>query len=167
MVMLAKFFRISLSKGKNKITVEEEFEHVRSYLYIQNLKYKNTFTYHIEMREGTEHIQTLKLVLQPLVENCIAHGIIHMEEEGEIWITSDIKEGDLLMCVRDNGWGMTEEKVQSLLAGEVEAKGGHSGIGVKNVNQRIKLYYGEAYGLFIESEPDEGTTVTVRIPAVM
>lgn len=166
-VMLAKFFRISLSKGKNKITVEEEFEHVRSYLYIQNLKYKNTFTYHIEMREGTEHIQTLKLVLQPLVENCIAHGIIHMEEEGEIWISSDIKEGDLLMCVRDNGWGMTEEKVQSLLAGEVEAKGGHSGIGVKNVNQRIKLYYGEAYGLFIESEPDEGTTVTVRIPAVM
>lgn len=166
-VMLAKFFRISLSKGKNKITVKEEFEHVKSYLYIQNLKYKNAFAYHIEMGEGTEHMETLKLVLQPLVENSIAHGIVHMEDEGEIWITSRIEGDDLLMCVSDNGWGMTEEKVKSLLAGEVEAKGGHSGIGVKNVNQRIKLCYGEAYGLFIESEPDEGTTVTVRIPASM
>ena len=165
-VMLAKFFRISLSKGKNVITVKEEFEHVKSYLYIQNLKYKNQFTYPIEMEEGTETLTTLKLVLQPLVENSIAHGIIHMEDEGEIWITSHLEGEDLLMCVRDNGWGMTEDKVQSLLAGEAKAEGGHSGIGVKNVNQRIRLYYGENYGLFIESEPDEGTSVTVRIPVV-
>ncbi|MDD6065376.1 MAG: sensor histidine kinase [Firmicutes bacterium] len=165
-VMLAKFFRISLSRGETVITVEDELEHVKSYLYIQNLKYKNSFVYHIEQGEGTGKLSTIKLTLQPLVENAICHGIIHMEDEGEIWVRSELREKELLLIVEDNGWGMTEEKVKKLLVGEIQSSGGHSGIGVSNVNQRLKLYFGEEYGLSIQSEPDAGTRITAHLPIV-
>lgn len=166
-VALARFFRISLSSGKNIITVSDEIEHVKSYLYIQNLKYKNTFTYHIEMQEETANLSTIKLILQPLVENSICHGIIHIEDESEIWVRTVLGEDELLLIVEDNGWGMTAEKAKKLLDGEIRSAGGHSGIGVNNVNQRIKLYYGSRYGISIESEPDEGTKVTVHLPVVL
>ena len=164
---LARFFRISLSKGKSIITVRDELEHVRNYLMIQHMRFKNKFTYEIEAEDGVLELASLKLMLQPLVENAIYHGMEFMDGDGEILLKVWKEEGDLYFSVIDNGLGMTEEQVGNLFTGasHVDSKRG-SGIGVKNVNERIKLYFGEKYGLSIESEPDEGTTVKIHLPVV-
>ena len=164
---LARFFRISLSKGKSIITVRDELEHVRNYLMIQHMRFKNKFTYEIQADDGVLELASLKLMLQPLVENAIYHGMEFMDGDGEILLKVWKEEGDLYFSVIDNGLGMTEEQVGNLFTGasHVDSKRG-SGIGVKNVNERIKLYFGEKYGLSIESEPDEGTTVKIHLPVV-
>lgn len=164
---LARFFRISLSKGKSIITVRDELEHVRNYLMIQHMRFKNKFTYEIQAEDGVLELASLKLMLQPLVENAIYHGMEFMDGDGEILLKVWKEEGDLYFSVIDNGLGMTEEQVGNLFTGasHVDSKRG-SGIGVKNVNERIKLYFGEKYGLSIESEPDEGTTVKIHLPVV-
>lgn len=164
---LARFFRISLSKGKSIITVRDELEHVRNYLMIQHMRFKNKFTYEIQTEDGVLELASLKLMLQPLVENAIYHGMEFMDGDGEILLKVWKEEGDLYFSVIDNGLGMTEEQVGNLFTGasHVDSKRG-SGIGVKNVNERIKLYFGEKYGLSIESEPDEGTTVKIHLPVV-
>lgn len=165
---LARFFRISLSKGKNIITVRDEMEHVKNYLIIQKMRFKNRFEYRLELGEGTEGMATIKLVLQPLVENAIYHGMEYMDGDGEItvraWLEEDGKE--LRLSVKDNGPGMTEEKVCAILEGKIVSTSNGSGIGVKNVQQRIQLYFGEEYGLLIHTEPDEGTEMILRMPAV-
>lgn len=164
---LARFFRISLSKGKSIITVRDELEHVRNYLMIQHMRFKNKFTYEIQAEDGVLELASLKLMLQPLVENAIYHGMEFMDGDGEILLKVWKEEGDLYFSVIDNGLGMTEEQVGNLFTGasHVDSKRG-SGIGVKNVNERIKLYFGEKYGLSIKSEPDEGTTVKIHLPVV-
>ena len=164
---LARFFRISLSKGKSIITVRDELEHVRNYLMIQHMRFKNKFTYEIQAEDGVLELASLKLMLQPLVENAIYHGMEFMDGDGEILLKVWKEEGDLYFSVIDNGLGMTEEQVGNLFTGasHLDSKRG-SGIGVKNVNERIKLYFGEKYGLSIESEPDEGTTVKIHLPVV-
>ena len=164
---LARFFRINLSKGKSIITVRDELEHVRNYLMIQHMRFKNKFTYEIQAEDGVLELASLKLMLQPLVENAIYHGMEFMDGDGEILLKVWKEEGDLYFSVIDNGLGMTEEQVGNLFTGasHVDSKRG-SGIGVKNVNERIKLYFGEKYGLSIESEPDEGTTVKIHLPVV-
>lgn len=161
---LARFFRISLSKGKNIISVEHEAEHVRNYLTIQKMRYKNKFEYFINVDEDVKQCATIKLILQPLVENAIYHGMEFMDGEGEIYINAYKRDGILYLIVRDNGLGMTEEKVKSLLNGEVSPSSRGSGIGVANVNERIRLYFGPQYGLNIQSEPDEGTAMIIRLP---
>lgn len=163
---LARFFRISLSKGKSIILVQDELEHVRNYLMIQHMRFKNKFSYEIHVEEKCMELTSLKLILQPLVENAIYHGMEFMDGEGEIIINVYRLEDDLYFTVSDNGLGMTKEQVENLFTGQADStskKG--SGIGVKNVNERIKLYFGEAYGLTISSEPDEGTTITIHLPA--
>lgn len=164
---LARFFRISLSKGKSIITVRDELEHVRNYLMIQHMRYKNKFSYEIDADEECMELASLKLVLQPLVENAIYHGMEFMDGDGEIILKVWRTEADLFFMVKDNGLGMTEDQVAGLFSGQVQvtSKKG-SGIGVKNVNERIKLYFGERYGLTIESEPDEGTAIIICLPAV-
>ncbi|MDE7021381.1 MAG: sensor histidine kinase [Lachnospiraceae bacterium] len=163
---LARFFRISLSKGKSIITVKDELEHVRSYLTIQQMRFKNKFVYQIEAGEDVMQLVSLKLMLQPLVENAIYHGMEFMDGDGEICVKAYRKEEELWFDIRDNGLGMTEEKVAGLLGeNNHDSSRRGSGIGVKNVNERIKLYFGDGYGLSIQSEPDEGTVVTIRLPA--
>lgn len=164
---LARFFRISLSKGKSIITVRDELEHVRNYLMIQHMRFKNKFSYEIDASEECMELSCLKLVLQPLVENAIYHGMEFMDGDGEIILKVWIEGDDLFFMVKDNGLGMTEDQVAGLFSDQVHvtSKKG-SGIGVKNVNERIKLYFGEKYGLIIESEPDEGTVITICLPAV-
>lgn len=164
---LARFFRISLSKGKSIIPVRDELEHVRSYLMIQQMRFKNKFNYTIEAGEETLELASLKLMLQPLVENAIYHGMEFMDGDGEIAVTVSRDGDDLWLDIRDNGLGMTQEQVESLLSEQphMTSKRG-SGIGVKNVNERIRLYFGEQYGLLIESEPDEGTVIRIHLPAV-
>lgn len=164
---LARFFRISLSKGKSIIPVKDELEHVRNYLMIQHMRYKNKFTYDIEADEDVLELASLKLMLQPLVENAIYHGMEFMDGDGEILVRAWRREDDLYMSVSDNGLGMTQEQVERLFqAADHTSSGRGSGIGVKNVNERIKLYFGTGYGLDIQSEPDEGTTVTAHLPAI-
>lgn len=160
---LSKFFRISLSRGKNIITVEEELEHVRHYLIIQKIRFKNKFDFSIECDEKAASCKTLKLILQPIAENAIVHGIEKMQDAGFIRITATAADDRLTMKVSDNGLGMTKQVMEQLLSGGVRSGG--SGVGVKNVNERIRLYYGKTYGLSFESELEEGTTVTITLPA--
>ena len=164
---LARFFRISLSKGKSIIPVRDELEHVRNYLMIQHMRYKNKFSYSIEAEDEVLGLASLKLILQPMVENAIYHGMEFMDGDGEIKIRAWKENNDLYLSVEDNGLGMTEEQVERLFTdtSHVPSRRG-SGIGVKNVNERIHLYFGKDYGLSINSEPDEGTTVLMHLPAV-
>lgn len=164
---LARFFRISLSKGKNIIPLADELEHARHYMNIQQIRYKNKFTTRIEAREGVEGLYTLKLIVQPILENAIYHGMAGAEDDGEISVTA-FREGEqLVIDVADNGVGMPPEVAASLLdENRPEAHTSGSGIGVRNVHQRIRLTFGEQYGLSIHSEPDEGTLVRIRLPAL-
>ena len=168
---LARFFRISLSGGRNVIPVRDELEHVRNYLVIQEMRYKNKFHYQIHAEDETLGLSTIKLMIQPIVENAICHGMEFMDETGLITIDAAIQDGDLVIAVKDNGLGMTEEQVARLLDPNAppeaapRAKKG-SGVGLQNVQSRIRLYFGPGYGLTIESEPDLGTKVTFRLPAI-
>lgn len=161
---LGRLLRISLSRGKNVISVGDELQHARSYLAIQRYRYKNKFTSYFEVEPDIEQYKTIKLVIQPLIENAIYYGMEYMDGEGEIHIRAYTREQDLYLEVEDNGPGMPEEQVEHLLTGGEKARQKGSGIGLKNVNQRIQLYFGTQYGLEIESEPDEGTVVRVHIP---
>lgn len=164
---LARFFRISLSRGKSIITVKDELEHVRNYLMIQHMRFKNRFSYTIEAEDEVLELASLKLMLQPLVENAIYHGMEFVDGDGEIFISAWKEGEDLYLKVSDNGLGMTEEQVARLFSDMPHTGSSRgSGIGVKNVNERIRLYFGSEYGLSIESEPDEGTVVTIHLPAV-
>ncbi len=164
---LARFFRISLSKGKSIITVKDELEHVRNYLMIQQMRFKNKFTYTIQAEDEVMELASLKLMLQPMVENAIYHGMEFMDGDGEIQIQVWREEDDLYLKVSDNGLGMTEDQVENLFkdGSHVASKRG-SGIGVRNVNERVHLYFGESYGVRIQSEPDEGTDVIIHLPAI-
>ena len=164
---LAKFFRISLSKGKNIITVKDEVEHVRNYLMIQNMRFKNRFEYSIDVDEEVLSYSSLKLMLQPLVENAIYHGMEFMDGDGEIDVKVFKEDDSLYFTITDNGLGMSEDMVEILLSKDFVPSKKGSGIGVKNVNERIKLYFGSEYGLKVESEPDEGTKITIHLPAVV
>lgn len=161
---LGRLLRISLSRGKNVISVGDELQHARSYLAIQRYRYKNKFTSYFEVEPDIEQYKTIKLVIQPLIENAIYYGMEYMDGEGEIHIRAYTREQDLYLEVEDNGPGMPEEQVEHLLTGGEKARQKGSGIGLKNVNQRIQLYFGTQYGLEIESEPDEGTVVRIHIP---
>lgn len=160
---LSKLFRISLSRGKAIITVQEELEHIRHYLIIQKMRYKNKFEYEIEAQEETLSCKTLKLILQPIVENAIYHGIEVMADEGLIKISAKIVDGKILFQITDNGMGMNQDRIETILSGQVKSDMG-SGVGVKNVHERIRLYYGDEYGIHIESQIEVGTTVKICVP---
>ncbi len=162
-VALARLFRISISRGRNIISVRQELEHAKNYLVIQSIRYKNKFKYEIKAQEEALKCSTIKLILQPIIENSIYHGIEYMPDQGFIKISVSIKDGKLLYVISDNGLGMDKQTLDSLLSGNVKSKNG-SGVGVKNVHERIQLYYGKEYGLQIESELEVGTTVYIWLP---
>ena len=166
---LARFFRISLSRGSSIIPIRDELEHTRHYLTIQKMRYKNKFSATITAEDGVESLYTIKLIVQPILENAIYHGMAYADGDGEITVRAFRDGGDVLIEVSDNGPGMPEEVVESLLdpngpAAAAGAKG--SGIGFRNVHRRIRLTFGADYGLTIFSEPDDGTTVRIRLPAL-
>jgi two-component system sensor histidine kinase YesM len=167
--VLSRFFRITLSKGKDWITVRDEIEHVESYLAIQKMRYRDILDYQIDVPGDVRDGQILKLTLQPLVENALYHGIKNKRSGGTIVVRGRRLDGDLLQIqVEDNGIGMTHEQlaqIRALLGAEASgAVIAESGYGINNVNQRIKLYYGQEYGLTIESEYRHGTRVSLTIP---
>ena len=163
---LARYFRISLSKGKNIITVADELEHARNYLAIQQVRYKDKFTYEIIADEECAHLATLKFIIQPMIENAIYHGLEFMDkdDDGAIVIHAYCEQDDLYIDVMDNGVGIPPEDLANLLEGEHTGKRVESGIGIRNVWMRIRLYFGEDYGLKIISEPDEGCTIRIHLP---
>ena len=162
---LANLFRISLSKGKNIITIREEFNHARNYISIQKVRFKNKFEVTFMLDEKIEEYATIKLIIQPLLENAIYYGVEAMDGEGEILVQGYENDGDIYIDVIDNGIGMPPETVENLLtSGGKSPKKRGSGIGLKNVDQRIKLYFGQDYGLEIKSEPDVGTRVRIHMP---
>lgn len=158
---LAKLFRISISKGHELITVEKELEHAGSYLKIEKFRYKNQFTYEFQVQEDCLSYYCNKITLQPIIENAIYHGLNRMVDEGRIVVRVYGDEENVIFEVEDNGVGMTEEQCYSILHKE---PGDTTGIGIKNVDDRIKIYFGESYGISIESELDEGTRVIIRMP---
>lgn len=167
LMALAKFFRITLSKGKNFITVKDELEHAKNYLAIQQIRYKDKFDYHIYMDHGVEQLATLKFIVQPMIENAIYHGLECMgkEDGGYIEIHAYVKGSDLYIDVMDNGAGISPKDLAALFNEEPKQKKKGSGIGMKNVQQRIRLYFGEQYGLQVFSEPDEGTKIQIHLPS--
>lgn len=160
---LSKFFRISLSKGKHIIPVQDELEHVRHYLIIQKMRYKRKFDFVIEADDEVLAVPTLKLILQPIVENAIYHAMEIMVDDGLIEIAAERHGSRVRLQVRDNGPGIPPDKLERLLSGDARSDEG-SGVGVKNVHERIRLHFGESYGLEIESKLEVGTTVTLWIP---
>lgn len=158
---LAKLFRISISRGKELIPVSEELKHARSYLIIQKCRYKSQFDYEFRVDESVADCLCNKITLQPLVENAIYHGLDRMVDEGRIVITAMPDGGDVVLSVSDNGVGMTSAQCESILKKD---RTDSTGIGIKNVNDRVKIYFGDSYGVTIDSEPDVGTTITVRFP---
>lgn len=163
---LAKLFRISINKGKEYITLAQEIEHVESYLIIQQMRYGDKLNYKIEMDPALKKIRIVKILLQPIVENAIYHGIKQLPGDGMIEIRVNREDDKLIIEIEDNGMGMSEETIQKLLGGEINPEAKGSGVGVYNVDQRIKLYYGDDYGLSIDSEVFEGTTITLTLPIV-
>ncbi len=171
---LSSFFRISLSKGRDWITIGEEIERTRNYLIIQKMRYRDILDYRIEVAEGVTTNTILKLILQPLVENALYHGIKNKRQGGTIVVRAQPwHENEVLLQVEDNGIGFTPEKLAQLQAELADDSGMptsleiklESGYGIGNVNKRIRLYYGKPYGVTIKSEYQAGTCVSIVIPA--
>jgi two-component system, sensor histidine kinase YesM len=166
---LSSFFRISLSKGADWITIGEEVERTRSYLTIQRMRYRDIMDFKIEVDDDVSRNTVLKLILQPLVENALYHGIKNKRQGGTIIVRAKRKgENEVLLEVEDDGIGFTPEKLVQLRS-ELEDESGdiklENGFGIGNVNKRIRLYYGKQYGLTVRSEYNTGTCVTLVIPA--
>ena len=165
---LAKLFRISLSKGRTIISIKDEMQHAKSYMNIQKIRYKNHFSVSFQTDPALDSCCTVKLVLQPVLENAIHYGVGGMDEDdgGEIKVTGRLEHGMAILSVADNGVGMTAEQVELVLTDSNRIRKHGSGVGLVNVNNRIRILFGQEYGLSIQSEPDEGTTVSICIPAV-
>jgi two-component system sensor histidine kinase YesM len=166
---LSTFFRIALSKGKDWIPIRQEIDHVRSYLAIQKMRYRDILNYKIEIDEDLLDGTILKLTLQPLVENALYHGIKNKRNGGTIIVRGQLIGNDVVRLeVQDDGIGFTPQKLAQIRAtlddefGEITSQEG--GFGLENTNRRIKLYYGKDYGLYIQSEYMVGTQVVARIP---
>ena len=160
---LARLFRISISKGHELIPIAKEIEHAESYLQIQKYRYKNQFTYEFDVDPACLDYYCNKITLQPIIENAINHGLDLMVEEGCIWVQVLQDGEDILFRVRDNGVGMSQEQLQAIFQRDPKDR---TGIGIKNVNDRLKIYFGKQYGLRITSELDVGTCVEIRMPKI-
>ena len=160
---LSTFFRNSLSEGEDIHTIRAEFSQAASYLEIQQIRYSDILSYSIEVSDDIQDRLIPKLILQPLIENALYHGIKNRRGRGQIIITGGREGDNILLRVRDNGAGMDAEQLSQLQNGIYQEKQGS--FGLWNVHQRIRLYCGEAYGLNFESAPGEGTTVTVTLPS--
>lgn len=164
---LSTLFRVSLSKGKEIIALEQEVLHVQSYLAIQKVRYEDLVEYSIHVAENCKGMCVQKLILQPLVENAIYHGIKESGRNGHIQIRIWLGDGELYLCVEDDGIGMKPERLEQVhkaLKGFMSAKS--DVYGVVNVHQRIVLNYGDEYGLSISSEYGVGTITLIKHPII-
>jgi two-component system sensor histidine kinase YesM len=161
---LAKFFRLGISKSGDITTVQNEIDHLNCYLTIQKMRYKDRLDFTVEVNPQIHSCQTLKLLLQPLVENAIYHGLKTQDRKGMLKVTGDKEGDDLIFQVIDNGKGMTGQELSDLNHSTIPFTE-PGGVGVANVRERIQLYYGASYGVSFESALGEGTVATIRLPA--
>lgn len=160
---LAKFYKLSLNRGNDLTYINDEISHVSLYIKIQNMRYKDRIHFETNIHEEINQYLIPKITLQPIVENSINHGIFAKGNvDGNIKITGEIIDNNIYLKVIDDGIGIEEEKLPLILSSQIKTKG--SGYGIKNINQRLKLLYGEDYGLSFESTYGCGTTVTIKIP---
>lgn len=162
---LSDFFRTSLNQGKDIISIREELAHVRSYLEIQQVRYQDILRYEITVPEDLYEYKIPKITIQPLVENALYHGIKNKRGQGTITVTGERSENGFVLYVRDNGIGMTQERLKEVRAGiQKLSYTGKEIYGLYNVNERIRLNFGETYGISIESTYGEGTCVSISLP---
>lgn len=155
---LGSFYRTSLNNGKEVISVEEEIQTVKSYLTIMQIRYDNMFTVEMDIDERVNNYKILKLVLQPLVENSIYHGIKPARRKGRIIISASLKEDYIIFIVSDDGVGMDEKKLNCL------NEGGAPGIGLRGTMERLNIFYNGRCKFEVNSKPDKGTKVTIYVP---
>lgn len=164
---LSKFYRLSLSKGREIISVRDELKHIQLYLEIQNLRFDNRIHVTWDLDPSADNCQVIKIILQPIVENAVIHGIFEKaSKSGYLSITTHRSEDGIRITISDDGVGMDEQTMRKNFTasdGIVDTSGGY---GVRNTNDRIKLAYGDSYGLTCSSTIGKGTTVTVHIPAI-
>ena len=163
---LARFYRLSLNRGQNLISIGEEAEHVQVYVNIQKFHYDDAVHLEVDIPEELKSLACLNIILQPFVENAILHGIGERTEISQCSIAIRVqKQGDnILFTVKDDGPGMTQRQMEEAETLDIsQIKGGY---GVKNINFRIKLCFGEEYGVRYESVLGEGTTAFILIPAM-
>ena len=162
---LSDFFRTSLNQGKDIISIREELAHVRSYLEIQQVRYQDILRYEITVPEDIYEYKIPKITIQPLVENALYHGIKNKRGQGTITVSGKRNENGFVLYVRDNGIGMTQERLKEVRAGiQKLSYTGKEIYGLYNVNERIRLNFGETYGISIESTYGEGTCVSISLP---
>ncbi len=162
---LSDFFRTSLNQGKDIISVKEELQHVRSYLEIQQVRYQDILEYEIRVPEELNRYLIPKITIQPLVENALYHGIKNKRGAGKIVISGKREENHFSILIEDNGIGITKERLLQVREGiENKIPTGHDIYGLYNVNERIRLNFGEKYGIFIESRYGDGTVVSIVLP---
>jgi two-component system sensor histidine kinase YesM len=162
---LSKFFRISITHESGVVPLREEAEHARHYLSIQRIRYRNSFDFTINIEKGLESMKVLKLSLQPLVENAIYHGIDEtVDEKSMIEIDCYRKHRFIHIDVKNEGLGMSPEEIEKVTRDFKQTKEETTHIGLKNIFQRLRLYFGPRADLVIESEMDEYTIVSIRIP---
>lgn len=161
---LGKLLRISLSKGNDFISLRQELAHAESYLTIQQIRYKNQFQYSIEADDTILNCLTVKIIFQPFLENALYHGIERMVDEGNIAIKIFDKQDKILIQIIDDGIGILPETLKEIEAGKNSEK---VGIGIRNVHQRIQIYFGKSFGVEITSEMDEGTIINIWLPKIV
>jgi two-component system sensor histidine kinase YesM len=168
---LAKFYKLSLNKGNDIISINDEINHVSLYTEIQNMRYSNRISLEIDIDDFIRNCKIPKITLQPIAENAIIHGIFAKGDvEGKILIRGTIDENAIYIKVSDNGIGIKESELPFILStkrvksNSTSSKG--SGYGIRNINERLKLYYGDDFGLSFTSTYEKGTTVTIKIPII-
>lgn len=166
---LAKLLKFSMSRGSETVPLKEELENIESYIFIQNSRYGSRYKVKYNINDEFMDMIVIKFILQPIVENAIIHAFRDNEGAGLIEIEASLEQGNLVLVVRDNGRGMDEKEASAILNQEKSAKRDENkvtGLGVRNINERIKVAYGKSYGIEIFSKKEEGTTVKYTLPAV-
>ena len=165
---ISSLIRASISNKKSIITIEQELDYVKNYIYIQHIRYKDRFDIIYDIDESLLKQAVPKLIIQPIVENAIIHGIENSKNKNLLYISVKRENGCIIIIVKDTGIGMTDEKVSELLKEPLNAEGdeqkAHTNLGLYAVHKRIQLMYGDLYGLTVHSQAGEGTTVTLHIP---
>jgi len=160
---LADYYRISLSSGKEIISIREEIKNAEDYLFIQKTRYSDILDFHIEVDQEVLEFSIMKLTIQPLIENAIYHGLKPRIRQGNIVLKGFLENGNVILKVMDNGVGFHEDKLKQLQADPTRVESDNS-FGLRSVADRIKLYFGDQYGIHISSQPDVGTEITLTIP---
>ena len=160
LVGLAHMLQYTSDKHSEMASLREDLDWIQRYVYIMKMRFEGLFTLELDIEPALLELRIPKLLLQPLVENSIMHGFKGMHEGGRVTISGAMEDGRVVLSVEDNGCGMSDEKIGAVMTNSQEA------IGIANVDKRVKLLYGEEYGVEIHSEESSGTIVSVFMPCI-